>query len=338
MTRARHLGALLLFGTLAWICAASPANAALKLCNRTSYVLYASTAAQTGNTMLTRGWTRIVPGGCTVAIAGTLTASPYYVYARTSHAHSGPAHAWGGYTDLCVKDTDFTLNTALSVQRCQSDDAFTMPFASVQTGGKANWTTSFTQSPPLATSNAARQAGIARLLGDIGYKVGLGGGDGVGTALEKFRVRMKLSETAGLTDLFDALETEAMKVASPSGYAICNDTDAPVWGALGLRDGAAWVARGWWKVMPGACARAITTRLASDRIYLLVEGHGNRRLVTGKENFCITGIAFEIEGRDRCTERGLTAAGFAVTNTRGLAGFTAHVSEDGLLPPPHGSD
>ena len=338
MTRARHLGAILLFGTLAWIWASSPSAAALRLCNRTSYVLYASTGTETGNATLTRGWTRIVPGGCTVAIAGALTAPFYYVYARTSHAHNGPVHAWGGHTGLCVKDTDFSLNIPLGTQRCPSDDAFTVPFAAVRTGGKANWTTTFTQTPPLASSNAARQAGIARLLGDIGYKAGLRGNDGVGDALEKFRARMKLSKNAGLNDLFDALETEAMKVASPSGYAICNDTDAPVWGALGLRSGAAWIASGWWKVMPGACARAIATKLSSDRVYLLVEGRDSKRLVAGKENFCVAAIAFEIEGRAHCTERGLTTAGFAVTNTKGLAGFTAHVSEDGLLPPPHGSD
>ena len=338
MTRARHLGAILLFGTIALASAVSPASAALKLCNRTSYVLYASTASEVAGAMRTQGWLRIVPGSCAVAIAGTLSASPYYVYARTSHAHSGPAHAWGGHTGLCVKDIDYTLDTPLGAPRCQSDDAFARPFATLMTGGKTDWTTTFTQTPPLASWNAARQAGVARLLGDVGYKLGPGRGGSIGTALDQFRTRMKLAADAGLTDLFDALETEAMKVASPSGYAICNDTDAPVWAALGYMSGKTAIARGWWKVMPGACARAIATRLTWDRVYLLVEGHGNRRLVSGKENFCVAGIAFEIEGRTHCAARGLTTAGFAVTSTRGLSGFTAHVSEDGLLPPQRGAN
>lgn len=338
MTRARHLGAILVFAVIALVTALSPASAALKLCNRTSYVLYTSTASAVEGAMRTRGWTRIVPGACAIAIAGALNAAPYYVYARASQAHSGPALAWGGHTALCVKDTGYTLDTPLGAPRCASDDAFPAPFATLQTGGKTDWTTTFTQIPPLASWNAARQAGIARLLADSGYKIGPNGSGGVAEALDKFRIRMKLATDAGLTDLFDALETEAMKVTSPAGYSICNDTDAPVWAALGLIAGKTAVARGWWKVMPGACARAIATKLSTDRVYLLVEGHGSARLVTGKDNFCVTAITFEIEGRAHCTERGLTTAGFAVTSTRGLAGYTAHVSEDGLLPPSHSSD
>jgi len=149
---------------------------------------------------------------------------------------------------------------------------------------------------------------------------------------------MKLAADAGLADLYDALETEAMKVASPSGYSICNDTDGPIWAALGLRRAARWVAQGWWKVVPGACARAIATKLSSDKIYLLVEKSDGRRLVSGKENFCVTNITFEIEGRTRCSERGLSTVGFAAIDTKGRGGFTAHVSEDGLLPPPRQPD
>lgn len=329
-------GATLLGCALAWICATSPADAALRLCNRTSHILYASTGGETGTTVATRGWMRIVPGACEAAIAGGLTAQRYFVYARSSQAHNGPARAWGGHTGLCAKDTDYALEQPLGTPRCPSDDAFTVPFATVETGGQANWTTTFTETPPLASANAARQAGIVRLLGDAGYNVGLG--EGVGAALKKFRLRMKLAADAGPTDLFDALETEAMKVASPAGYSICNDTDAPIWAALGMRRAGVWFAQGWWKVAPGACARAIATRLSSDKIYLLVEKSDGHRLVTGKENFCVTNITFEIQGRTRCAERGLTAAGFAVTNTKGRGGFTAHVSEDGLLPPPRQPD
>jgi len=321
-----------------WLCAlvlcagfSAPASASLKLCNRTSYVLYAATAETTGAGTTTRGWTRIVPGGCAVAVPGPLASSGYEVYARTSRAHRGPAHDWGGTDNRCVKDTDFSLKLPPGDGRCTSGDSFAVPFARLDTKGRANWTTTFTLSPAVASLAAAHDAGIARLLSDIGYKPGPGG-NWVPAALTKFRLRMRLPPDANNADLFDALETEAMKVAAPAGYSICNDTDAAFWAALGEKSGKTWRARGWWQVMPGACAHAITQPLSADKIYLLAERKDGVKLVTGRENFCVTSITFEVEGRTHCAERGLKAAGFAVTDTRGRSGFVAYVGENGLLP------
>lgn len=309
---------------------ATPAAAALRLCNRTSYILYAATATTANDTVTTRGWTRLVPGGCATAIAADLGPDTY-IYARTSQAHNGPAHAWGGAQQLCIKDTDFTLATAASADRCDAPDAYTVPFDKVATGGKTDWTTTFTQSPPFATAAAARRAGLGRLLADIGYR--LGSATAFESALGKFRIRMKMPDTSGTAALFDALETEAMKVAAPAGYSVCNDTDETLWAALGFRRGKIWASRGWWQVAAGACARTLTTALETNRIYLLVERRNGERLVTGKAKFCVTNIAFDVEKRSDCETRGLTAAGFVRTDTRGRTGFTAHISEDGLLPP-----
>lgn len=313
----------------------SPASAALKLCNRTSYVLYAGTGLIHAPNVTTRGWTRIAPGACETAIEGPLAPSGTYVYARTSEAHSGPAHAWGGGTAMCIIDNDFSLTAPLGANRCPSDDAFEVPFAEVATKGAKSWSATFTLSPKIASFAQAREAGIARLLTDIGYRPGKGG---VQQAVNLFRIRMKLPAGASAGDLFDALETEALKVAAPAGYSICNDTDEPVWAALALKNGTAWVSRGWWKVPPGACAQAISTKLSADKVYLLAERKKGRKLVSGTNIFCVTAITFEIEGRERCPARGLAAAGFAATNTKGRAGFAAHVSEDGLLPPPRFPD
>lgn len=329
--------AALFSAVLAFAMPVSPASAALNLCNRTSYVLYAGTGEVSRSNIVTHGWTRIVPGACETAIAGPLAPSGYYVYARTSQAHAGPAHVWGGPISMCVMNTDFSLATPAGANRCTSDDAFEAPFARVYTQGAPSWSATFTLSPAITSLAAARDAGIARLLSDIGYNTGRGQG-GVAAALKKFRMRMKMPTAAGDADLFDALETEAMKVAAPAGYSICNDTDAAVWAAVGLRSGTKWLSRGWWKIAPGACARAIATKLSTDKIYLLVERAKNRKLVSGGDVFCVTNITFEIEGRERCTARGLTEAGFARTDTKGLSGFAAHVGETGLLPPPHTPD
>lgn len=313
----------------------SPASAALKLCNRTSYVLYAATGLVRVPNVTTRGWTRIVPGACETAIEGPLAPSGTYVYARTSEAHSGPAHAWGGGGQMCVMDNDFSLTAPLGANRCPSDDAFEVPFAEVATKGAKSWSATFTLSPKIASLAQAREAGIARLLADSGYKSGR---NGTGQVLNKFRTRMKLPAGATAADLFDALETEALKVAAPAGYSICNDTDAAFWAALALKNGSAWVSRGWWKVTPGACARAMAAKLSTDKVYLLVERRKGGKLVSGGDVFCVTNITFETEGRENCPARGLIAAGFAPTNTRGRSGFTAHVGESGLLPPPRSPD
>ncbi len=329
MMRKAVSGALVLLSLLAW--GATPAQAALRVCNHTSYILYAATAIQTNDRVKTEGWTRIIPGGCATAIKGDLGKSTYYLYAHTAQAHNGPAHLWGGRSEFCVKDNDFSLEQPGATNRCP-DDAFTAPFAQIDTKGQTGWTTTFTASPPLAGAEAARRAGLARLLGDTGYRLGALGKDDIEAALDKFRDRMKMPKDAGPSELFDALETEALKSAAPAGYSICNDTDAPVWAALALRLAKTWHTRGWWKITPGACARAIAEPLSQDKIYLLVERKDGRRLVSGPEDFCITTIAFDIERRGDCKKRGLVSAGFAVTDTGSMTGYAAHISEDGLLP------
>src|ERR1700722_8086864 len=92
--------AMVLVGTV-------PAHAELKLCNRTSYILYAATAATKSQRSSTQGWTRIIPGDCQVARSEALTAEAYLVHARSSLGYSGPARAWGGNFPMCVKDANF---------------------------------------------------------------------------------------------------------------------------------------------------------------------------------------------------------------------------------------
>ena len=70
---------------------ASPAQAALTLCNRTSYVLYAATGTAVVGGVTVQGWSRVAPGFCQVVLPGDLIAPAYYLYARSSQAHSGPS-------------------------------------------------------------------------------------------------------------------------------------------------------------------------------------------------------------------------------------------------------
>ncbi len=311
----------------------SPAAAALQLCNRTSYVLYTAVGIQKSTVILTRGWTRIAPGSCATPIAEPLNASAYFVYAYTSQAHSGPSRAWGGPFRLCVKDASFSLQMPVSATGCGADDAFLTPFAAVVRGAAKSWTTTFTESARIASLDDARLAGLDRLLADVGYKIVTGdahGNKNRNDALSDFRAHQNLPNNAGAAALFAALESQAAKITAPTGYAVCNDGTSEIWAALGLKAGSDYVSRGWWAIAPGGCAKALTDALGPGKIYLFATKHGNNRLVSGPEMFCTTDVTFNIQGRERCPQRGLAETGFAATNLDGLPGVTVHIGNNGL--------
>jgi len=318
---------------LAVALAPAPAEAGYRLCNRTSYVVYAAVGFQAGSDIFAQGWRQLLPGYCGTAIAEPLNAPVYYAYARTSDAHAGEAHAWGGEIRLCGRMADFSLKTPAGANSCASDDTFLFPFAIVDVKGQADWTTTFTESLAVDTLETARIAGLQRLLADNGYRIGSPDGEpGPRTvqAVAQFRRKLKMPDDAGDADLLDALESEATKRSSPEGYSICNETDEALWTAIGLREANKWASRGWWKVAPGSCAKVSTLPLSADRVYLLAERRGGTRVVTGDANFCITDVQFDVYGREGCASRGLSEAGFAETLTAGRTGYTARIDDDGL--------
>jgi uncharacterized membrane protein len=310
------------------------ASAALTLCNRTSYILYVATATETASDVASHGWTRVVPGVCQSVLASDLGAVALDIYARTSQAHSGPARAWGGDRQVCVQDINFTTHVPSSSHDCPSDNFYLLPFARIDTRRLVSWTSTLSESPSLASLTDARIAGLKRLLHDLGYPIAAidGHPDKVAeTALADFRKRQHVKPEASAADLFDALETNAVKVATPAGYSICNDTTKSIAAALGEKSAANWVSHGWWKIAPGSCARAITAPLATDMLYLYVQKVGGPALVSGQDRFCVADIEFDIQGRAHCKERGLGELGFAATPVKGLSGFAAHVGEAGLV-------
>jgi uncharacterized membrane protein len=330
---AAFLAAMLLF-------AATPADAALTLCNRTSYVLYAATAAIKSPQAQTQGWTRIAPGDCQVARKEDLTAETYLVHARSSLAHSGPARAWGGNFPMCVRDTNFTLSQSVTMAACSTEGTFALPFATLDTGGRNSWTMTLDEQPGLPTLPAAQLAGAKRLLRDNGYEVGpidAAVSRQTGTALAAFRRKMNFAPQAGNTELFLALENEARKRNSPAGYTACNDGKTVLEVALAEVDKGKPASRGWWTVAPGACARLRTTALATGNYFLLARRKDGTVVAGGPEKFCIAPTAFEIRERGNCASRRQTEAGFVPTQTGGQAGFTARIGDKGLIAPSAGA-
>lgn len=316
---------------------ATSAGAALKLCNRTSYVIYAATGSIAGEGAVTQGWSRILPGACQMPMREALNKGKYFVYARSSLAHAGISRAWGGDRQLCAKDANFAMRVPASAIRCTADDMFLLPFAAIDTQHQKSWAMTLDEAPAFKSLQDAERAGLKRLLRDQGAKIGAIDAKpdkASDAAMAAFRKRLNMNPKASTTDLYDALETEALKTTAPAGYAICNDTAKAIWAALGVKQKSKWISRGWWKIGAGGCAKAITEALATDKVYLLTQTPGGVSIVYGKEKFCVTNVEFDIQGRDNCKSRGLIEAGFAETKVKGLPGFTAHISEHGLVNMP----
>lgn len=309
-----------------------PARAALTLCNRTSYILYAATSATQSPHSQTQGWTRIVPGECQLARKEPLTAETYLIHARSSLAHSGPARTWGGDYPACVKDTNFVINQAVTEPYCTADGTFALPFAPLDNRGKSVWTMNFDEQPAMNLSEA-QLAGVKRLLKDNGYAIARIDGKpdkATGAALLDFRKRMRFSPNAGNAELFAALEQQAARKIAPAGYTVCNQSGQAVLVALGQLENGQPISRGWWTVQPGACAKAQTLPLNNDKVFLLAQRKGGGTLVGGPERFCTTAAAFEIKGNDNCAGRGYSQSGFAATQTKGLSGYVARIGPAGL--------
>jgi uncharacterized membrane protein len=331
MKRALLLAWLALAGIMAPGCF-TPAQAALTLCNRTSYILYAATSAVQSPRSETTGWTRIAPGDCRLTRKEPLTAETYLVHARSSIAHSGPARAWGGNVAVCVKDGNFTIRRGTAQPACAAD-SFALDFAPVDNRGKSVWTMHFDEQPTMNMTEA-QLAGVKRLLKDNGYKIARVDGrpdKTTGAALADFRKRMRFTDKDGNTELFDALEREARKAVAPAGYTVCNEAKDALMVALAQNDGGKAVSRGWWTIDPGACAKAITTPLSSEAVFVLAQRKTGGSLVAGPQRFCVTQAAFEISGADNCSTRGLAEAGFARTQTKGMSGYVARIGSLGLV-------
>jgi uncharacterized membrane protein len=313
--------------------AATPAQAALRLCNRTSYILYAATSSVVSPGSTTHGWTRIAPGDCQIALPEKLTAQTYLVYARSSLSHGGPQRAWGGNFPTCVKDGTFTLQQKVTQPYCAGSAMFAVPFAALDTHGRPDWTMRFDDQPALASLEAAQLAGVKRLLQDNGYKIAAIDGKPdkqTGAALKDFRAKMGFSAQEGNAELFAALEKQAgEKGQAPQGLTLCNDTKADVMAAIGEADGG--VSRGWWRIGGTTCAHLVTAALTQNAIWLFAQHPGGGPLVTGTDNFCTAAPEFEIKGKNDCPARGFALTGFARIALKG-PGVILHIGEKGLQP------
>ncbi len=310
-----------------------PAQAALTLCNRTSYILYAATSAIRSPQSQTEGWTRIAPGDCQIARKEQLNAETYLVHARTSIAHSGPPRAWGGAYPVCVKDGNFTIQQAVTAPYCGTGDTFPLPFAALDNRGKANWTMNFDEQPAMSLTGA-QLAGVKRLLKDNGYpiaQIDAKPDKATGAALADFRKRMHFAPDAGNAELFGALEQEARKKTAPAGYTVCNEGARPCWWRWARWTKAVRPRKAGGRSNPAPAPRPSPRRSTATRSISWPSASRAARWPADRNASAPLWRRSRFCGNANCAARGFTDSGFAATRTKGLSGYVAHIGLAGLI-------
>ena len=304
--------ALVFLGLIAASLAGSPARAG-DVCNETSFMVEIAMAWRSASGLAAEGWTLIRPGEC--AEAGPSADVEQYLYARTTEAYLGGVREWRGGQSVCVDAGDFAFE---GVADCaaQGLDAREFRRLSAEERERAVLV------EPENFGARASDAGVQRLLQAAGYEVRMiDGYVGRRTRREIGDFEIDVSRRFGddRAGLIDALHEAALARNAPLGLRICNDATAPISAAIARRRGEAgdddeWESRGWWRIEPGACVRALAQRLEPDSAFVfahrLETGLTPAPIVGGEERFCIAPARFVAAGRENCADRAYDPAMF----------------------------
>ncbi|MDQ2954201.1 MAG: DUF1036 domain-containing protein, partial [Pseudomonadota bacterium] len=205
------------------IASAKPARADLQLCSRMSYVIETAIGLEEKGNAATRGWFRIDPGQCRVALQGTVQADQLYVNARVRDVYGPSPLPQSGHADFCVAAADFVIAGA---KKCTRSGQNLARFTAVKPSEYAGGLRVNLAEDAEYTDEQARDAGIQRLLVIAGYDAtpidGIRGAK-TDAALTQFLQDNKLSNTAaGRADFFDILLDAAQRPGI--GFSWCNDT------------------------------------------------------------------------------------------------------------------
>jgi uncharacterized membrane protein len=317
------LGALLL--CISFSVLATPAEAAYRFCNATSYVLDSAIGYETDEGWQSQGWFRLLPGDCNKVLQETIDRESYFVFARSIDAHDGGTKYFNGSDRFCTAPGDFLVNGRTN---CASRgfDSFDFTHVDTQTGN--DWTTTFSE-PVNYSLNRAEIAGVQRLLRDIGSNVSqIDGLSGRRTtaAITEFQRSINLRTDGKVSPaLFNALIESADQQQAATGLSICNNTDYLVWSAVGYESGEDFTSSGWIRIEPARCEKVIKGELTQKHYYTYAEAvdgsglvarrHGQDLAWAGNHTFCTKGTRFQIEGRANCAERGFDETGFKRIDT-----------------------
>jgi len=309
--------------------AAAPAQAELRLCNRMSYVVEAAIATEDRGHANARGWFRIDPGQCRVAMSGALPSGDIYLHARTPALYGPSPLPQRGDLEFCVGADNFSISNARS---CRAGQRLAL-FSAVRPAETEQGHVIALAEEADYSEDQTRDAGIQRLLAVAGYDPGpIDGvrGDKTDTAIRKFILDNKLTITAAArSDFFSVLMEAAQKPGT--GFTWCNDTTYPVMAAIGIKDGGTIITRGWYRIEPGRCLRpeiAGTPR----RVFSFaeaVDSDGQALGIPGRQwswggttALCTRPTRFELSDHLDCAARGLVQTGFGAVEFDGTQAAT----------------
>lgn len=297
-----------------------------QFCNKTSYEIQVAVGIrQSTGFWAARGWWPVPAGECKAVIKGKLTQTSYYTFAKSSFAHTGAIRMWGGNQTLCTGKGQFEA-TSDGTEQC-GPGLEPQGFAKIDTGGKASWITTLSESPGYKTLEQARIAGLQRLLTDLGrYQGDIDGNvtPKFSEALAQSRGAFNIPTTDDVATIYNKLHAEALRSQTALGLTFCNRTQDVVWAALARDTQGKKVSQGWWRLQPGQCEKVIRDRLNERYVYAFADRSGEsvNEPWSGQFAYCTRAALFEIEGAEDCEGRGFKKTGFLQIDTGGLPGLT----------------
>jgi uncharacterized membrane protein len=304
----------------------SEARADLKLCNRMSYVIEAAIGIDDKTATATRGWLRIDPAQCRVAVQGTLIAERILLHARALAVYGASPVPQNGTDSLCVAPDNFVIAAARQCRPGQTP----APFAEIKpTPTDDGNLVAYLAEDSEYDDEQAKLAGIQRLLVIAGYDAApIDGVDGpkTQTALAAFVKNRGLSpDIVQAPNLFETM-INAVQAPSPTGLTWCNDTPHKIMAAVGTDDGKAVTSRGWYRIEPGKCLHPDVTGQPRQVFSFAEAVDADGRQIKfndkalnwgGATQLCTRESKFEITEQGDCGTRGLGATGFAAVDMSG---------------------
>lgn len=312
-------------GILAGLAFLPSAEASLRLCNETSYVLQVAAATQQGVASKTEGWLNINPGACKNALSDMPDDAQAYVYGKSDPAHAGEGLVFDGSERFCVT----AENQSFSVEgrrNCRRRGFIEADFAPVA-GGRGRRLVTFTEKNDYGRRRA-RTAGTQRLLSDLRYDVGTidgYGGERTREAESAYKLRFGVRGNPKGDELISKLVQTVRSEADERGLILCNRTQHLAWAASGrLRDDD-FESTGWLPIPSTQCAQLINSNL-TDRYYFYyaeavdengrpLREAGRTKVWAGDKVMCIKPTRFAIRGDENCLERGFESRGFVQIDT-----------------------